>query len=104
MAGAAFQAKILESRPFSRLCWALCRQNIVAAGLADRCEIQISYAIGVAEPTSIHVETFGTGNIDDHAMHNSSKNIFTHTTRYYQLTEFATTHLPSHRQLWTFWT
>ncbi len=38
-------------------------KNIVAAGLADRCEIQISYAIGVAEPTSIHVETFGTGKL-----------------------------------------
>ncbi|WWO99576.1 MAG: methionine adenosyltransferase [Candidatus Dasytiphilus stammeri] len=36
-------------------------KNIVAAGLADRCEIQISYAIGIAEPTSIMVETFGTG-------------------------------------------
>lgn len=40
-------------------------KNIVAAGLADRCEIQISYAIGVAEPTSISVETFGTGKIKD---------------------------------------
>jgi S-adenosylmethionine synthetase len=40
-------------------------KNIVAAGLADRCEIQVSYAIGVAEPTSIMVETFGTGKIDD---------------------------------------
>ena len=39
-------------------------KNIVAAGLADRCEIQISYAIGVAEPTSINIETFGTGKID----------------------------------------
>jgi len=36
-------------------------KNIVAAGLAERCEIQVSYAIGVAEPTSIRVETFGTG-------------------------------------------
>ncbi len=36
-------------------------KNIVAAGLADKCEIQVSYAIGVAEPTSISVETFGTG-------------------------------------------
>ena len=35
-------------------------KNIVAAGLADRCEIQVSYAIGVAEPTSISVNTFGT--------------------------------------------
>ena len=38
-------------------------KNIVAAGLADRCEIQLSYAIGVAEPTSIMVETFGTGKV-----------------------------------------
>lgn len=38
-------------------------KNIVAAGLADRCEIQISYAIGVAEPTSINIETFGTHKI-----------------------------------------
>ncbi|KAA0438911.1 MAG: methionine adenosyltransferase, partial [Candidatus Thioglobus sp.] len=40
-------------------------KNIVAAGLAERCEIQISYAIGVAEPTSISVQTFGTGKIAD---------------------------------------
>jgi len=40
-------------------------KNIVAAGLADKCEIQVSYAIGVAEPTSISVQTFGTGKIDD---------------------------------------
>lgn len=40
-------------------------KNIVAAGLAERCEIQVSYAIGVAEPTSISVETFGTGVIED---------------------------------------
>ncbi|MFI4954648.1 MAG: methionine adenosyltransferase [Gammaproteobacteria bacterium] len=40
-------------------------KNIVAGGLADRCEIQVSYAIGVAEPTSITVDTFGTGKIDD---------------------------------------
>ncbi len=38
-------------------------KNIVAAGLADRCEIQVSYAIGVAEPTSISIDTFGTGKI-----------------------------------------
>ncbi|MBF6648558.1 methionine adenosyltransferase [Methylobacter sp. BlB1] len=40
-------------------------KNIVAAELADRCEIQVSYAIGVAEPTSISVETFGTGKISE---------------------------------------
>ncbi|MHB8920361.1 MAG: methionine adenosyltransferase [Halothiobacillus sp.] len=41
-------------------------KNIVAAGLADRCEIQVSYAIGVAEPMSISIDTFGTGKISDH--------------------------------------
>ena len=40
-------------------------KNIVAAGLADRCEIQVSYAIGVAEPTSISLQTFGTGKISE---------------------------------------
>ncbi|MDY3983007.1 MAG: methionine adenosyltransferase [Veillonellaceae bacterium] len=40
-------------------------KNIVAAGLADRCEIQIAYAIGVAKPVSVMVETFGTGKIDE---------------------------------------
>jgi S-adenosylmethionine synthetase len=40
-------------------------KNIVAAGLAERCEIQVSYAIGVAEPTSISVDTFGTGKLSD---------------------------------------
>jgi len=40
-------------------------KNIVAAGLADRCEIQVSYAIGVSEPTSISVDTFGTGKLAD---------------------------------------
>ena len=40
-------------------------KNIVAAGLADKCEIQLSYAIGVAQPTSIMIETFGTGKLSD---------------------------------------
>ena len=40
-------------------------KNIVAAGIADRCEIQVSYAIGVSEPTSIAVNTFGTGKLSD---------------------------------------
>ena len=40
-------------------------KNIVAAGLADRCEIQLSYAIGVAQPTSVMVDTFGTGKVSD---------------------------------------
>ncbi|VTU06790.1 S-adenosylmethionine synthetase [Actinobacillus indolicus] len=43
-------------------------KNIVAAGLADRCEIQLSYAIGIAEPTSIMVETFGTGKVSNEVL------------------------------------
>ena len=43
-------------------------KNIVAAGLADRCEIQLSYAIGVAEPTSIMVDTFGTGKVSNEVL------------------------------------
>src|SRR5690606_18945505 len=40
-------------------------KNIVAAGLADRCEVQLAYAIGVSEPVSVHVDTQGTGRVDD---------------------------------------
>ena len=40
-------------------------KNIVAAGLADKCEIQLSYAIGVAQPTSVRVDTFGTGKLSE---------------------------------------
>jgi S-adenosylmethionine synthetase len=40
-------------------------KNIVAAGLADRCELQLAYAIGVVEPVSVHVDTQGTGRADD---------------------------------------
>ena len=40
-------------------------KNIVAAGLAERCELQVSYAIGVAEPTSISLETFGTSKLSE---------------------------------------
>jgi S-adenosylmethionine synthetase len=43
-------------------------KNIVAAGLAERCELQVSYAIGVAEPTSISINTFGTGKLDENRL------------------------------------
>ena len=51
-------------------------KNIVAAGLADRCEIQLSYAIGVAEPTSILVNTFGTGSVSDDKLSNIINDVF----------------------------
>lgn len=51
-------------------------KNIVAAGLADRCEIQVSYAIGVAEPTSISINTFGTGKLPDNEIVNLVREYF----------------------------
>lgn len=51
-------------------------KNVVAAGLADRCEIQVSYAIGVAEPTSISVNTFGTGKVSDAQLAAAIREVF----------------------------
>ena len=51
-------------------------KNIVAAGLAERCEIQISYAIGVAQPTSVSIDTFGTGAIPDDKIENIVQDVF----------------------------
>lgn len=45
-------------------------KNLVAAGLADRCEVQLAYAIGVARPVSIHIDTFGTGRVDEQTLVN----------------------------------
>ena len=51
-------------------------KNIVAAGLADKCEVQFSYSIGVAEPTSFYVKTFGTGSISDEELTDLAKAMF----------------------------
>ncbi|GAA5315832.1 MAG: methionine adenosyltransferase [Candidatus Pelagadaptatus aseana] len=51
-------------------------KNVVAAGLADRCEVQVSYAIGVAEPTSISVNTFGTGTVSDVKLIEAIRKVF----------------------------
>ena len=51
-------------------------KNIVAAGLAKRCEIQLAYAIGVAEPVSIMVDTFGTGTVDDGVLEQAVEKVF----------------------------
>ncbi|MFA5175595.1 MAG: methionine adenosyltransferase [Patescibacteria group bacterium] len=51
-------------------------KNIVAAGLAERCEVQISYVIGKAEPTSVRVDTFGTGKIDEEKLEKAIVEIF----------------------------
>ena len=51
-------------------------KNIVAAGLADRCEVQLAYAIGVAHPVSIMVDTFGTGKIDEGKLADAIEKVF----------------------------
>ena len=51
-------------------------RNVVAAGLADRCQIQLAYAIGVAEPVSVLVDTFGTGVADDEKLAEAVKKVF----------------------------
>ena len=56
-------------------------KNIVAAGLADRCEIQLAYAIGVAEPVSISVDTFGTGHVSDESIVKAVRGVFSCTPK-----------------------
>ncbi len=51
-------------------------KNIVAAGLADRCEIQLAYAIGVAQPVSVRVDSFGTGTVSDEMLQKAVKTVF----------------------------
>lgn len=56
-------------------------KNIVAAGLADKCEIQLAYAIGVAKPVSVLIETFGTGEVDDEKIAEKAAEVFDFTPR-----------------------
>ena len=56
-------------------------KNIVAAGLADRCEIQLAYAIGVAEPVSIRVETFGTHTVSEESIERAVREVFSCTPK-----------------------
>ena len=51
-------------------------KNIVAAGLADKCEVQLAYAIGVAEPVSIRVDTFGTAKAPEEAIEAAAAKVF----------------------------
>ena len=51
-------------------------KNVVAAGLATRCEVQVAYAIGMAEPLSINVETFGTGTVSDEKINKAIRDVF----------------------------
>ena len=51
-------------------------KNVVAAGLADRCQVQLAYAIGVARPVSVRVDTFGTGTVSDRALEDAVEKVF----------------------------
>lgn len=51
-------------------------KNIVAAGLADRCEVQVAYAIGVAHPVSLMIDTFGTGHVDQEILESAVREVF----------------------------
>lgn len=75
--GGAFSGK--DPSKVDRSAAYMCRyvaKNIVAAKLAERCEIQVSYAIGVAEPTSISIETFGTGKISEERLVQIIRDVF----------------------------
>jgi S-adenosylmethionine synthetase len=56
-------------------------KNVVAAGLARRCEVQLAYAIGVAEPVSVMIDTFGTGAVPDEALERAVRDVFDLTPR-----------------------
>jgi S-adenosylmethionine synthetase len=71
-------------------------KNVVAAGLADKCEVQLSYAIGVARPTSLTVETFGTGKVDEERLTEVIQQHFELRPAGIIQT-FGLQHLPSHR-------
>ena len=51
-------------------------KNVVATGLATRCEVQVAYAIGIAEPVSVHVETFGTAQVAEEKIEKAIRQVF----------------------------
>lgn len=75
--GGAFSGKD-ASKVDRSACYAMrwVAKNVVAAGLAKRCEVQVSYAIGTANPTSLYVDTFGTGLVPDEQIADSVKQVF----------------------------
>ena len=75
-------------------------KNIVAAGLAERCEVQVSYAIGVAEPTSVSIETFGTGKIEGDRLTRIVRKHFDLTP--YGIREMLDLHRPIYRPTATY--
>lgn len=72
-------------------------KNIVAAGYADKCEVQLSYAIGVAKPISVLVDTFGTGKVDEDKLSEAVSNVF--DLRPAAIIEMLDLRKPQYRQL-----
>ena len=75
--GGAFSGKVPNKQDRSGAYMArYIAKNVVAAGLADKCEIQLAYAIGYPQPVSIHVTSFGTGKIDDNRIEKAIRAVF----------------------------
>lgn len=75
--GGAFSGKVPNKQDRSGAYMArYIAKNVVAAGLADKCEIQLAYAIGYPEPVSVHITTFGTGKMDDEKIEEAIKKVF----------------------------
>jgi S-adenosylmethionine synthetase len=75
--GGAFSGKVPNKQDRSGAYMArYIAKNVVAAGLAERCEVQLAYAIGYPEPVSVHVTTFGTGKTDDESIEAAIKKVF----------------------------
>ena len=75
--GGAFSGKDPTKVDRSAAYMARCiAKNVVAAGLADRCELQLAYAIGVAEPVSVYVDTFGTAQVDEARIGQAIRDVF----------------------------
>jgi hypothetical protein len=64
-----------QGRPLGRLCRPLSRQERRRRRIADKCNIQLSYAIGVAQPLSVYVDTYGTGKVDDAAIEKALREV-----------------------------
>ena len=103
--GGAFSGK--DPSKVDRSACYMCRyvaKNVVAAGLAERCEVQVAYAIGVSEPISLYVQTFGTGRIPDHTIESLIR-------RHFDLTpagiisqlDLKRPRIPGDLHIWTLW-
>ena len=67
-----------QGRPFSAAYMprGICAKNMVAAGLAKKCEVELAYAIGVAQPVSVLVDTYGTGTVSDEKLGEAVRKVF----------------------------